>query len=217
MFFRYLLIECEDQEPTLKQDARIRDMYLTVMKTFSQTLAKGNVDYQQRRSFLSRQQTFIDKLVKLVKTVTRESGNRKKKAERLQQLLADSETFKFNFANFEPFPFPLDPDVYIKGIIPEKASIFKSALMPSKLTFVTADNQEYVAIFKHGDDLRQDQLILQMITLMDKLLRRENLDLKLTPYRVLATSTKHGFLQFIDSVTVAEVLATEGSIQNFFK
>lgn len=88
---------------------------------------------------------------------------------------------------------------------------------PSRLTFMTTDNQEYVAIFKHGDDLRQDQLILQMITLMDKLLRRENLDLKLTPYRVLATSTKHGFLQFINSVTVAEVLATEGNIHNFFR
>lgn len=61
------------------------------------------------------------------------------------------------------------------------------------------------------------QLILQMITLMDKLLRRENLDLKLTPYRVLATSSKHGFMQYIDSITVAEVLAAEGSIQNFFK
>lgn len=35
--------------------------------------------------------------------------------------------------------------------------------------------------------------------------------------RVLATSTKHGFLQFIDSFTVAEVLATEGSIQAFFR
>lgn len=216
-FYWYLLIECEDQEPNMKQDTKIRDMYLTVMKTFSQTLARGNADWQQRRAFLARQQTFIDKLVKLVKTVTRESGNRKKKAERLQQLLADSEMFKINFANFEPFPFPLDPDVYIKGIVPEKASIFKSALMPSKLTFITTEGTEYVAIFKHGDDLRQDQLILQMITLMDKLLRRENLDLKLTPYKVLATSTKHGFLQFIDSITVAEVLATEGSILNFFR
>lgn len=55
--------------------------------------------------------------------------------------------------------------------------------MPSKLTFLTTDNSEYIAIFKHGDDLRQDQLILQTIALMDKLLRRENLDLKLTPYR----------------------------------
>ena len=47
-------------------------------------------------------------------------------------------------------------------------------------------------MFKLGDDLRQDQLILQLITLMDRLLRRENLDLKLTPYNVLACSGNHG-------------------------
>ncbi|KMQ95992.1 phosphatidylinositol 3-kinase catalytic subunit type 3 [Lasius niger] len=161
---------------------------------------------------------FIDQLVSLVKAVARESGNRKKKTDRLRALLTDPDpAFKINFSNFEPIPFPLDPEICIKGIIPEKASLFKSALMPSKLTFLTTDNTEYIAIFKHGDDLRQDQLILQTIALMDKLLRRENLDLKLTPYRVLATSTKHGFVQFIESTTVAEVLANEGSILNFFR
>ena len=47
-------------------------------------------------------------------------------------------------------------------------------------------------MFKLGDDLRQDQLVLQMIMLIDRLLRRENLDLKLTPYKVLACSSTHG-------------------------
>ena len=47
-------------------------------------------------------------------------------------------------------------------------------------------------MFKLGDDLRQDQLVLQMIMLIDRLLRRENLDLKLTPYKVLACSSHHG-------------------------
>ncbi|XP_072937916.1 phosphatidylinositol 3-kinase catalytic subunit type 3 [Epargyreus clarus] len=212
----YLLIECE-QPAAAPRELAARNMYLAVMRRFSHQLAHGNADLQRTRSFLARQQVFIDKLVKLVKSVARESGNRNKKAERLQQLLADPDAFKFNFANFEPMPFPLDPNVNIKGIVAKKAHLFKSALMPSKLTFLTTGGAEYEAIFKHGDDLRQDQLILQMITLMDKLLRRENLDLKLTPYKVLATSSKHGFLQFIESVTVAEALATEGSIQNFFR
>nr|XP_050856086.1 phosphatidylinositol 3-kinase catalytic subunit type 3 isoform X2 [Vespula vulgaris]XP_050856087.1 phosphatidylinositol 3-kinase catalytic subunit type 3 isoform X2 [Vespula vulgaris] len=220
-FYWYLSIECEDQSDpviTAKQDTRVREMYIAVMKMFSTMLAHGNTVWQKRRAFLLRQKMFIDQLVSLVKAVARESGNRKKKADRLRALLADPDpAFKINFSNFEQIPFPLDPEICIKGIIPEKASLFKSALMPSKLTFLTTENTEYIAIFKHGDDLRQDQLILQTIALMDKLLRRENLDLKLTPYRVLATSTRHGFLQFIESTTVAEVLASEGSILSFFR
>jgi len=47
-------------------------------------------------------------------------------------------------------------------------------------------------IFKNGDDLRQDQLMLQMFRLMDRYLKQVNLDLQLTPYRVLAATTTHG-------------------------
>ena len=41
----------------------------------------------------------------------------------------------------------------------------------------------YQVIYKKGDDLRQDQVVVQMFSLMDRLLKRENLDLRLTPYR----------------------------------
>ena len=64
--------------------------------------------------------------------------------------------------------------------------------MPCKFAFRTTSGVEYSAIYKIGDDLRQDQLVLQMIALMDKLLKQENLDLKLTPYKVIATGTKEG-------------------------
>lgn len=62
-------------------------------------------------------------------------------------------------------------------------------------------------IFKTGDDLRQDQLVIQIITLMDKLLRKENLDLKLTPYKVLATGSDAGMVQYIPSKPLATILA----------
>jgi phosphatidylinositol 3-kinase len=216
-FYWYLSIECEDHETVRKQDEHVREMYITVLKIFKRTLETGSTDLKIIHANLEKQKNFIDNLVKLVKLVAKESGSRKKKTERFQQLLSDSDEFKINFTSFDPRPLPLDPEIFIKGIVPSKVSLFKSALMPSKLTFLTTTDREYVAIFKHGDDLRQDQLILQMITLMDKLLRKENLDLKLTPYRVLATSTKHGFLQYIESITVAEAIASEGSILNFFK
>uniref|UniRef100_A0A6B2EGU4 Phosphatidylinositol 3-kinase catalytic subunit type 3 n=1 Tax=Phlebotomus kandelakii TaxID=1109342 RepID=A0A6B2EGU4_9DIPT len=217
-FFWYLTVECEDHNHILrKQDEKVREMYMTVLKTFMRTLSMGSPELRTIHANLKKQQCFIEKLVKLVKMVAKESGNRKKKTEKFQQLLADTDAFKINFASFEARPFPLDPEVFIKGIVFQNVTLFKSALMPAKLTFITTTNEDYVAIFKHGDDLRQDQLILQMITLMDKLLRRENLDLKLTPYRVLATSARHGFMQYIDSITVADVIANEGGIHSHFR
>uniref|UniRef100_G1LLS7 Phosphatidylinositol 3-kinase catalytic subunit type 3 n=1 Tax=Ailuropoda melanoleuca TaxID=9646 RepID=G1LLS7_AILME len=210
----YVIVECEDQD-TQQRDPKTHEMYLNVMRRFSQALLKGDKCVRVMRSLLAAQQTFVDRLVHLMKAVQRESGNRKKKNERLQALLGDNE--KMNLSDVELIPLPLEPQVKIRGIIPETATLFKSALMPAQLFFKTEDGGKYPVIFKHGDDLRQDQLILQIISLMDKLLRKENLDLKLTPYKVLATSTKHGFMQFIQSVPVAEVLDTEGSIQNFFR
>ncbi|MCJ8731329.1 hypothetical protein PDJAM_G00198470 [Pangasius djambal] len=210
----YVIVECEDQD-TQQRDPKTHDMYLNVMRRFSQALLKGDKNVRVMRSLLAAQQTFVDRLVQLMKAVQRESGNRKKKTERLQALLADNE--KVSLCEIDPIPLPLEPQVRIRGIVPDTATLFKSALMPAKLIFKTEDNELYPVIFKHGDDLRQDQLILQIISLMDKLLRKENLDLKLMPYKVLATSTKHGFMQFVQSVPVAEVLATEGNIQSFFR
>jgi phosphatidylinositol 3-kinase len=197
-----------------------------------------------------------------MKMVSKENKNRLGKIEKLKESLADLEILKFDFTHMDPpLSLPLDPSVKIQGILPQKATLFKSQLMPCRLTLRTTIYEksisdqagkarigilstsplaatdtdgfpphmsrdsptsespflEYNIIFKHGDDLRQDQLILQTITLMDKLLRRENLDLKLTPYRVLATSTRHGFVQYIESMSLAEIRANEGSIQNFFR
>lgn len=95
--------------------------------------------------------------------------------EKLHALLLEQEPQQQLVHFPEPLPLPLDPSVRVHGLVPAKAALFKSALMPCRLTFLTTATQEgkegdgeYVAIFKHGDDLRQDQLILQTITLMDK-------------------------------------------------
>nr|XP_006823983.1 PREDICTED: phosphatidylinositol 3-kinase catalytic subunit type 3-like [Saccoglossus kowalevskii] len=215
-FYWYLLVECDDQD-SMSKDSKTSEMYINVMKRFSQALVKGGRQCRIRRALLARQQIFVDRLVFLMKTVARESGNRKKKIERLQALLSDKEICKMSFDSFDPLPLPLDPDVKVNGIAIEKSTLFKSALMPCKLTFKTVMNSEYVTIFKNGDDLRQDQLILQIVQLMDTLLRQENLDLKLTTYKAIATSSRHGFVQFVESTAVADVLSTEGSIQNFFR
>jgi len=48
--------------------------------------------------------------------------------------------------------------------------------------------------------------VIQLIQLMDRLLRKENLDLQLTPYKVLATGSSEGMLQFVDALPMAKIL-----------
>ncbi|DBA04605.1 TPA: hypothetical protein N0F65_012188 [Lagenidium giganteum] len=70
------------------------------------------------------------------------------------------------------------------------------------------EGPSYRVMVKNGDDLRQDQLIMQMFILMDRLLKKVNLDLKLTPYRILATGATDGLMEFVqDSVPVSYVVA----------
>lgn len=85
------------------------------------------------------------------------------------------------------------------------------------ITFKTTDGSKYPILFKNGDDLRQDQLVIQIIILMDQLLRKENLDLKLSPYRILATSIKTGMMQFVPSKSIQSIVTDHGTILNYFK
>jgi len=49
------------------------------------------------------------------------------------------------------------------------------------------DSDPIYLIFKSGDDLRQDMLTLQLLRIMDKFWLGAGLDLRLKPYRVIAT------------------------------
>ena len=118
------------------------------------------------------------------------------------------------------------------SIIAEKSSVFKSNLVPLLLWFETVEGRnsesdmdgeavnlsaDYGIIFKNGDDLRQDQLVIQLFTLMDRLLRKENLDLRLSPYSVLATSINEGMVQFVPSKSLASIMAEHGSLQAYLR
>ncbi len=87
------------------------------------------------------------------------------------------------------FQIPLDPRWEATTLIPEKCKIMSSKMAPLWLVFNNADHNgmPLYVMFKCGDDLRQDILTLQILRYMDELWLQNGMDLRLSPYNVIAT------------------------------
>eukprot|EP01132_Coremiostelium_polycephalum_P006787 gene6787-8421_t len=177
----------------------------------------NQLDYDDSQR-LNRQSHFVNRLSSLSAELKAMNIPREKKIEKLCSMLADGD-YK-DLSDFPPMYLPVNPNIEVLGIIPEKSYIYKSAKAPLGLKLRTkTPGEEYGVIFKTGDDLRQDQLIIQLISLMDRLLKKENLDLKLTPYKVLATAEEDGMVEMVSPCeAMASVLRKyDGEIHKFFK
>lgn len=54
-----------------------------------------------------------------------------------------------------------------------------------------------IKLFKDGDDLRKDKLVLQMIRIMDKLWLKEGLNLRIVTFGCVPTDHEKGGLQLV--------------------
>ncbi|KAL1971014.1 hypothetical protein VTN77DRAFT_2848 [Rasamsonia byssochlamydoides] len=207
----YLMVECDDTG--LGNVSSRRKLFARVEYYFMAELEKVHPEH---RKTLLRQGELITVLSRIAKDIRFSRENRALKIEKLKKYLKDPKNEIINID--PPLPLPLDPSVMITGCFPEESNVFKSSLSPLLINFKTADGRKYPVHFKVGDDLRQDQLVIQIITLMDRLLQKENLDLKLTPYRILATSSNAGAAQFIPSTSLSAASAKyKGSILAYLR
>ncbi|KAL9113506.1 MAG: hypothetical protein Q9187_007607, partial [Circinaria calcarea] len=198
----YLMVECDDRSSD--QVKENRKLFAKVEFDFMTQLMQVPGGPERRKQLL-RQGELITVLSKISKDIRFSREDRPRKVEKLKKYLADP---KNELTSFDPpLPLPLDPSISIIGCYPEDSMVFKSSLFPLLIHFKTSDGRKYPIIFKTGDDLRQDQLVIQIISLMDRLLRKENLDLKLSPYRILATSANAGAVQFVASMSLAAAAA----------
>ncbi|KAL6718850.1 Phosphatidylinositol (PI) 3-kinase [Lecanora helva] len=209
----YLMVECDDRTPD--QVKEHRKLFAKVEYDFMTELMKAP-EGPERRKTLLRQGELITVLSKISKEIRFSREDRPRKLQRLKKYLADP---KNELTTFDPpLPLPLDPSISIISCYPDESLVFKSSLYPLLIHFKSSDGKKYPIIFKTGDDLRQDQLVVQVIALMDRLLLKENLDLKLTPYRILATSSTAGAVQFIPSTSLAAASAKyKGSILAYLR
>lgn len=79
---------------------------------------------------------------------------------------------------------------------------------------VAADNfpQKCLLLYKHGDDLRQELLAIQLIERCHEILKASGLDLKLKTFRCLPVGAQKGFIEWVKgTVPLSELCKTSGS------
>jgi phosphatidylinositol-4,5-bisphosphate 3-kinase len=127
--------------------------------------------------------------------------NVKNVAKERRNLFAQSELAALNTHLPPKFQLCLSPRIECKSILGPKCKVMESKKKPLWLAFENADPvaETVLAIFKAGDDLRQDQLTLQLLRIMDALWCQESLDLRMSPYLCCSTGDELGMLEVVKS------------------
>ncbi|XP_077566175.1 phosphatidylinositol 4,5-bisphosphate 3-kinase catalytic subunit gamma isoform [Stigmatopora nigra] len=111
----------------------------------------------------------------------------------------------------EGFRVPYDPGLRAGSLLTEQCKVMASKKKPLWLQFQRADpttrsKDPIGIIFKHGDDLRQDMLILQILLIMQSIWETESLDLCLLPYGCISTGNRIGMIEIVkDATTIANI------------
>ncbi|KRX88217.1 Phosphatidylinositol 4-phosphate 3-kinase C2 domain-containing subunit alpha, partial [Trichinella pseudospiralis] len=146
----------------------------------------------------------LDSISELVKRESRD--DKKTKALLVQLHLLDSWLLQTHVR------VPLNPSVLAVGVFTENSKVYRSLTCPVKVSFRTVSSN-FDIMYKSGDDLRQDSLVLQMIRLMDYLWLKENLDLRMVVYRILPLQDKKGVIELVKNAkTLREIQVEEGGM-----
>ncbi|XP_048097528.1 phosphatidylinositol 4,5-bisphosphate 3-kinase catalytic subunit gamma isoform [Alosa alosa] len=137
-------------------------------------------------------------------------------AQKLQDLLQS--------CHFPPdFQVPFDPRIRAGQIQLNRCKIMASKKKPLWLEFSGVDSQATTGppvgiIFKEGDDLRQDMLVIQTLKVMDSIWQERSLNLNLVPYGCISTGHNIGMIEIVrDAVTIAAVQRSQGGTKGAFK
>jgi phosphatidylinositol 3-kinase len=206
-FFWTLMVEIEREKDVSNR------FYPRILFRFMEFLAKvdgGSV----RRNLITRQGQLVEKLVKISGTIRQSRAPVTDKRSLLDKMLKSREN---DLLLFDPLVLPIRTDVEVVGIIPEKCSVFRSNVSPLLLTFLRKDGKALKCIFKSGDDLRQDTVVTQLIRIMNRLLEKNGLMMPIKSYDVLSTGVQHGFVEYVESMSLEDVLQRPGGLKRLLK
>ena len=216
-FFWFISCEADNSDQSQKTKKDEKNDIISIFEEIKNKFLEEIKKYPEIKKIIDNEIEFKNELVDISDRLSHVAkvDNKKKELRSLidgmkKSVMQDTEHY-----------LPIDPKLKIKGTITEDCSVFKSAKCPVKYTFKITpetqknntheDKEHFRIMFKYGDDLRQDQLILQMINYMDSLLKKVHLDYEFTTYKVLATSKSDGFVEFVpNSRTIFDILKKYG-------
>ncbi|XP_018007852.1 phosphatidylinositol 4,5-bisphosphate 3-kinase catalytic subunit alpha isoform [Hyalella azteca] len=119
----------------------------------------------------------------------------------LRELLAQKE----NLTALQHVSSPLCQGRHLGALKVSACSVLDSARKPLKIVWYNSDPMAhchadtFCMIFKRGDDLRQDELSLQVLSVMASIWAEEGLDLRMTPYSCLAMHGNMGVIELVSN------------------
>jgi len=178
----------------------VRNRFTLIKKELLKSLRDEDRQEMLQQGIVVRK---LDRVAKTTKTIS--SGS-----ERLTFLHSELERLsdELNNSNSKAFSLAMDPSMRVSGLIVKECRTMQSATIPLWLTWKNADplGDPIRCIFKVGDDLRQDILTLQILSLMDHLWKNNGLDLHLIPYKCASTGDAAGMIEVVvNSKTTAAI------------
>jgi hypothetical protein len=187
----------------LDSDPLIEDLK-EIEKNVIARMRQVELEYYQREFEFFRRVTGISGLLKPY--IKKEKAEKKKKIdEELQKIQVDPQAGLY---------LPSNPESVVIGIEYDSGRPLQSqAKAPFMATFVIRDEvrggTKQSAIFKVGDDCRQDVLTLQLIAMFKVIWEDTRLDMYAFPYQVVATEPGCGVIEVIPKAISRDQLGRE--------
>lgn len=131
--------------------------------------------------------------------------------------------------NIPYFKLPFSYTVLLDQFVIDKSKIMDSKKAPLMLfihKYGLGQNPTYVGgliasyyttMFKTGDDLRQDQLVIQTLEVLNNLWLSNSMDLKMKLYKVVPTGPLEGMIEIVvNSATMAKITQMSGGAGKAF-
>ncbi|CAB3404670.1 unnamed protein product [Caenorhabditis bovis] len=189
----------------LNRDVQAKSEEFRRIALLIEAYLRGNEDHIK---MMIRQVDMVELLSKfsvMVKSFPKDAATRK-----LQKELRD------NYAKMQYMDSPLDPTYILGELVIDKCKVLGSAKMPLRLAWKNLNPMSefhqpvYEILFKNGDDLRQDMLVLQVLEVMDNIWKKNDFDCSLSPYPVLPMGTKIGIIGVVPNCATIFEIQSEG-------